>query len=151
MKATDRSVAVGSSRFLLAVRAIAWLAEAGSVCSSSLIADSVHAQATFLRRLFAPLVRSGVVEAREGRVGGYALARSPDQITLADIYQATMHFGDESCPASAPTKSGPCEVRPSVDSALEEIFRIGESRFTEVLSMYTIADLLRKDSTAPFR
>ncbi|EQD36239.1 Transcriptional regulator, Rrf2, partial [mine drainage metagenome] len=95
MKATDRSIAIGQTRFLLAVRAIAWLAEADSVCSSSLIADSVHAHATFLRRLFAPLVRSGVVEVREGRVGGYALGRSPDQITLADIYHATRHFGDE--------------------------------------------------------
>jgi len=144
MKSADHIRAISLSRFLLAVRAIAWLAEADAVCPSALIADSVHAHATFLRRLFAPLVRSGVAEVREGRIGGYALGRAPDQITLADIYRATRHFGEGTC--ETPADTGSCAPDLPIDRALEEIIRLGEARFTEVLSEYTIADLLRMAS-----
>src|SRR5881227_2151385 len=34
------------------------------------------------------LGRAGIVEAREGRDGGYRLARAPEQITLAAVYRA---------------------------------------------------------------
>lgn len=149
MKPADHRTALGQTRFLLAVRAVAWLAKADSMCPSSLIADSVHAHATFLRRLFAPLVRSGIVEVREGRVGGYALGRGPDQITLADIYHAIRCSGDQPCPE--PAECGTREAPAPLDHALDEILRIGESRFIEALSQYTVADLLRMTSTAPSR
>ena len=143
MKAIDRSAGTGLSRFLLAVHAIAWLAEADSVCPSSVIADSVHAHASFLRRLFAPLVRSGVVEVREGRVGGYALRRPPDQITLADIYRTVSHTTNRPAAPCSVADSSACEIRSPFDRALEEIVHIGEAHFLEALSRYTIADLLR--------
>ena len=149
MKMADRSSAIGLSRFFLAVRAIAWLAEEDSVCPSALIADGVHTHATFLRRLFAPLVRSGVAQVHEGRVGGYALGRQPDEITLADIYQATSRLGDR--PPVTPADGQTCEADAPIVHALEDIVRLGEARFIETLSEYTIADLLRQGSAGRSR
>ncbi len=60
----------------------------GKVCSSGDLASQLHAHAVFLRRIFARLVRAGIAEAREGRDGGYLLARPAEQITLADVYRA---------------------------------------------------------------
>lgn len=41
-----------------------------------------------MRRVMAPLVRANLVEAREGRDGGYLLAKAAHLITVADVYRA---------------------------------------------------------------
>lgn len=74
--------------FPVAVQALLVLAETDGACSSSAMAQDLKAHAVFLRRVLARLVRANLVRAREGRDGGYRLARSADQIMLAEIYQA---------------------------------------------------------------
>lgn len=82
--------AVSPGWFTLAAQALIFLDAMSDdeSCPSGVLADRVHAHAGFLRRVLAPLARAGVVEAREGRIGGYRLARPADRITLADIYRA---------------------------------------------------------------
>ena len=142
MNMAERKRSPGLSRFFLAVRAVAWLAKEDAICPSVSIADGVHAHATFLRRLFAPLVRSGVAEVHEGRVGGYALARQPSEITLAEIYQLT--GGQLGAASSTAADELIGEADAPVIHALEDIVRLGEARFVETLSQYTIADLVQR-------
>ena len=59
---------------------------------------------SYLEQLFAKLRRRGLVEGVRGPGGGYRLARSPDQVTVADIISAvderldaTRCFGHENC------------------------------------------------------
>jgi len=144
MNTAERRRSPGLSRFFLAVRAVAWLAKEDSICPSVSIADGMHTHATFLRRLFAPLVRGGVAEVHEGRVGGYALARRPNEITLAEIYQLTRgQLGATSSPAADDLIGG---ADAPVIHALEDIVRLGEASFVDTLSRYTIADLVQRAS-----
>ena len=78
----------GPGWFPVAVQALVVIAETDGSCSSSAMAQDLKAHAVFLRRVLAHLVRANLVRAREGRDGGYRLARSADHITLAEIYQA---------------------------------------------------------------
>jgi Rrf2 family protein len=73
------------------------IAESREPCSSAEIAQDVDAHAVFMRRVLAHLVRTGIVQAYEGRTGGYRLARPASQITLADVYHAVKvtETGDE--------------------------------------------------------
>src|SRR5258708_29315284 len=74
--------------FPVAVQALVAIAGTEGHCSSAAMAQDLNAHAVFVRRVLAQLARANIVQAREGRDGGYRLARSADQITLAEVYQA---------------------------------------------------------------
>src|SRR5579872_5031572 len=70
---------VNPNWFGAATQAVVYLARAeDAVCPSGAIADHMRSHAVFLRRVIATLCRAGLVEAREGRDGGYRLARPAD-------------------------------------------------------------------------
>ncbi len=52
------------------------------------IATSMRIPETYLARILADLVRSGLIEATAGRDGGYQLQRPPSQIHLLDVVEA---------------------------------------------------------------
>src|SRR5579859_5313116 len=81
-------IAASSSWFPVAVQALVLLAQTGRACTSTTMAQGVHAHAVSVRRVLALLVRAQLIKAREGRDGGYVLARPAEQITLAEVYQA---------------------------------------------------------------
>ncbi|MDF2718515.1 MAG: transcriptional regulator, partial [Paenibacillus sp.] len=58
------------------------------VCPSCEIAVKMESQATLLRRIMAQLSKYNLVVAKEGRDGGYLLAKPAAQITFADVYRA---------------------------------------------------------------
>lgn len=145
MDATSRHAPVGPSWFAVAVRALAVLAHSEGVCPSGLIAGEVRTHAVFLRRVLAQLARAGMVEAHEGRDGGYRLLRSAQSITLADVYRAVKAAGliaanpvnfDTSCPGNA-----------GMRAALDEIVQEAEDRVVEVLAGRTLADVIARAAT----
>jgi Rrf2 family transcriptional repressor of oqxAB len=56
--------------------------------SSTELAEGLAANPSLVRRLIAPLVHAKLLDSNRGKQGGVGLARSPSQITLADIYRA---------------------------------------------------------------
>ncbi len=88
-----------------------------------------------------PFVQSGIVEAREGRDGGYLLKVPPEQLTLADVYLAV------NSEISADLGSADCgEAGIQLDNALEEITNTAEQQLITTLRRYTVADLVQRVS-----
>ncbi|MBB6672682.1 Rrf2 family transcriptional regulator [Cohnella nanjingensis] len=141
MSTTNRIAQIGPPRFGVAVHALAWLTQSGGVLSSAALASQVNSHATFLRRVLQTLAQSGLVEAREGRDGGYTLARSPDRITLADVYNAVRaecageQADDGGCGAAAAAAG-------QLDEVLARVMTDAEQRTVDHLRGYTIADIL---------
>lgn len=82
-----------NTRGRYAVMAMADLADrtrgAGEVAVPlSAIAERQHISLAYLEQLFAKLRKAGLVESARGRAGGYRLARTADQISVADILTA---------------------------------------------------------------
>lgn len=127
--------------FRVAVQGLLIIAQAGETCSTSTaIARELRAHAAFLRRVMAQLAHAHIVIAREGRDGGYRLARSADLITLAEIYQALKAVNQSEETPSAQNRKIP------VQQALDEIAtEIEQSLFT-VLDRYTLASLLEYEA-----
>ena len=73
-----------------AVRAAIELAGApdGSVVKAERIAEAQDIPLNFLENILAQLRQARIVESRRGPEGGYALARPPGEITLADVIRA---------------------------------------------------------------
>src|SRR5882724_6444196 len=70
------------------IRALAALAEAGRPLTADAIATAQDIPKTFLTVILSELVRAGVVRSRRGRVGGYTLARAPEDIAVVDVLRA---------------------------------------------------------------
>lgn len=119
--------------FYVAVQALVVLAETKEHCPSTTMAQDLKAHAVFVRRVLAQLVRARLVQAREGRDGGYRLARSADHITLADVYQAVKLADSPEDPICSSS------VNTGVQAVLDEVGAEAEQRLLEVLGHYTIA------------
>lgn len=124
--------------FPVAVQALIHLARADKECSSAEMAPHLQAHAAFLRRVLAQLGRAGLIQAREGRAGGYSLARPADAITLADVYLAALPC------ATAEDDAEPCApaTHAALLAALEEVDAAVDRARLEVLNHYTIASIL---------
>ncbi len=130
-----------SGRFAMAAHALALLARTEEGHPSALLASSVNTHAVFLRRILRDLVSAGLVAAREGRSGGYRLARPAKHITLAEVYQAVEPRGP-----LAPSPSEPncrCPVGAGMRAAFADAARAGERGLLNALADQTVADLAR--------
>jgi Rrf2 family transcriptional regulator, repressor of oqxAB len=127
--------------FRVSVQILVMLAAKDEACSSAHLAEGLDAHAVFLRRVLAQLARANLVAAREGRDGGYRLARPADEITLADVFCAIHHIAAAEA-AQAP-QAGDDEtfdatgVTPLLDAVGQEV----ELQALGVFQRYTIAAL----------
>lgn len=137
---SPKAVTPGPTWFRVAVQALAVLAQSDGNCPSAAISAEVDAHAVFLRRVLAHLVRFQIVEAREGRDGGYRLARPADRITLAEVYRAVKSVDGDSDHSDC--------GNPSIESVLDEMSAEAELRALEVFEGYTIASVLER-TTVP--
>ncbi|GIO16808.1 hypothetical protein J19TS2_63630 [Cohnella xylanilytica] len=81
-------VQFGTHRFHATLGVLLLLAKHGGTLSSSEMAKNLHVHAVYLRKIVSELLRLGLVEAKEGRDGGYKLKLPSTQISLADAYEA---------------------------------------------------------------
>ena len=132
----DSRMLAGLGWFRIAVQALVVTAETDGACSSTAIAQELKVHATFLRRVLILLVRANIMVAREGRDGGYRLARPADEITLAEIYLAAK----AACPADGneAREIGNVRVQHLLDGVTDEI----QQTLLTTLERYTIASLM---------
>lgn len=77
-----------SQRAKYALRALVSLSRNGGSGEPQMIAEIARTQAIpkkFLEQILLDLKRSGLVESRRGRLGGYVLARPPERITFGEV------------------------------------------------------------------
>ncbi|PLR66904.1 MULTISPECIES: RrF2 family transcriptional regulator [Bacillaceae] len=127
--------------FGMALQALIILADYEGLCPSGKIAEKLESQSAFLRKILTHLVKAGLIQAKEGRDGGYSLVKDPGDITLAEVYDAMK--------AEPFTKGFLCiESKECFDSttrtALFELRNEMESWIVDGLKQKTIADLLMK-------
>ena len=70
------------------MRAVLYLAEKGSICSSREVADEMSIPRDYLIQLAQLLRNAGIVHARPGKNGGYSLAKDASEIRMLDIFNA---------------------------------------------------------------
>lgn len=70
------------------MRAVLYLAEKGSICSSREVADEMSIPRDYLIQLAQLLRNAGIIHARPGKNGGYSLAKDASNISMLDIFNA---------------------------------------------------------------
>jgi Rrf2 family transcriptional repressor of oqxAB len=125
--------------FRVAVQILVMLAAKDEACSSAHLAEGLDAHAVFLRRVLAQLARANLVAAREGRDGGYRLARPANEITLADVFCAIHHVAAaKAAPEARDDETFDATgVAPLLDAVGQEV----ELQALGIFQRYTIAAL----------
>lgn len=139
---------VGPDAFPVAVQALVFLARAeDGPCSSATIAGHVSSHAVYLRRVVAHLVRAGLVEAFEGREGGYRLARPASSISLDGVFLALVP--SHPCEDDAPEPHRGPTLDPDVSAVFSTVMAQSKEAALHVLRGYSIADIVSAAAHSP--
>ena len=93
-----------------------------------------------IRRLLLLLQAAGFIETRKGAGAGSRLARPPEKVTLAEIYQAVETEEPFASPAKRPNNA--CPVGSCIQKTLKKVFASAESALQREFTKTTLADIL---------
>ena len=102
------------------------------------LADAHGIPQRFLVQILLQLKGAGLVASIRGAAGGYQLARSPEEISLADVINAI----DDPTPAMPPALKA---LKPSTAvDALSSVFHDVDAKERQILQKVTLAELVRR-------
>jgi len=131
-----------NSRFAVAVHILSLLEiDKGKRTSSEHIAGSVNTNPVVIRRMMGMLGRSGLVSTTPG-VAGATLTRSPDEITLLDVYRSVQDDPDEGLFAVHERPNPDCPVGRNIQGALESAFVRAQTAMERELASVTLAGVI---------
>lgn len=123
-----------------ALRAAVWLArDVGQTESANDLAEATKVPRRYLHKVLQGLVHAGLVRSQPGPGGGYALAKSPEQITILDVVNAVAPLERiRRCPLGLRSHISLCPLHKELDQVYANTER--------ALSNVNIAELLRSNS-----
>ena len=136
-------MAAVNTQFSIAVHILAGLGF-GSM-SSAHLADSVNANASFVRRILAKLSKAKLVFTTTGKGGACELARDPAAITLLDVYyavEAPKAFAIHAYPTESSCKVS-CNVKHAMEKALGKTQKAMEAGLDRITLAEVMADIKR--------
>jgi DNA-binding IscR family transcriptional regulator len=132
-----------STRFSIAVHTLSLIAFSPNDCTGDFIAGSVNTNPVIIRRIMGMLKKAGLVEVRPG-VGGAALLKSPDRITLLDIYRAVNVTEENQLFRMHENPNFACPVGRNIEKVLQAELRAAQSVMEQRLAQTTLEQLIEK-------
>src|SRR5437879_559181 len=112
----------------------------GKEISSATLAESVNADPTFVRKSLSKLSKAGLIATTRGKNGASTLTRSPEQITLLDIYRAS------AAPATFAIHNYPvekkCPISRNIKGCMSSVLTKAQNSFENTLGRITLADVV---------
>jgi Rrf2 family nitric oxide-sensitive transcriptional repressor len=126
-----------------ALRAVVILArDPGQSCSADAIAEAAQVPRRYAHKVLQALVRAGLVRSQSGPGGGYALLRSPEDVSILDVVAAVEPIPRiRRCPLGLTGHTSLCPLHRQLDDAAANM----EKAFAEV----TLAQLLKQSHSVP--
>src|SRR6202521_2671639 len=112
----------------------------GKQISSTILAESVNADPTFVRKSLSKLSRAGLIVTTRGKNGASTLTRPPKQITLLDIYRASAApptFAIHSYPVEKK-----CPISSNIKGCMSSVLEKAQDSFENTLDGITLADVV---------
>jgi Rrf2 family protein len=112
----------------------------GKEIPSGTLAESVNADPTFVRKSLSKLSKAGLIATTRGKNGSSTLMRSPEQITLLDIYRAS------AAPSAFAIHSYPvqkkCPISSNIKGCMSSVLKKAQNSFENTLDRITLADVV---------
>lgn len=110
--------------------------------TSEVLAGYIRTNPTVVRRLLAKMVEAKLVDSFKGKSGGVRLAKTPNQISLKDIYKAVSEKNLLNCRDVETSKA--CKVSCSMKEIFEGVADGLENNSMAYLSKIKLSDILAK-------
>ncbi|ANS74811.1 TrmB family transcriptional regulator [Paenibacillus yonginensis] len=124
------------------LQALRLLAKENRFMTSSEIAEVLGCEPTALRKVMAQLAESKLLEVRQGRMGGYKLFRSPEQIPLSEVFEA-VRDDEAEWQGMLDTLQDAAEGS-KIQNVFGRILNDINTVVEKTLGTYTVADLLEE-------
>ena len=112
----------------------------GKDVSSTILAESVNADPTFVRKSLSKLSKAGLIVTTRGKNGASRLTRSPKQITLLDVYRAS------AAPSAFSIHNYPvekrCPISRNMKGCMSSVLKKAQNGFENSLDRITLADVV---------
>ena len=112
----------------------------GQEISSAMLAESVNADPTFVRKSLSKLSKAGLIVTTRGKRGASGLTRSPKRITLLDIYRAS------GAPPTFAIHSYPvekrCPISTNIKGCMSSVLKKAQESFENTLDGITLAEVV---------
>ena len=133
-----------SSRFTIAIHVLTCIEvfKDEYKLTSDFLANSVNVNPVVIRRLLQQLKAAGLVNVSRGS-GGASLARSPEEITLLDVYHAVECVEDGRLFHFHENPNTHCPVGRNIHNALDDKLLRAQEAMEDELGKITIADAIR--------
>jgi Rrf2 family protein len=131
-----------NTQFSIAVHVLAAIANYKTIFTSEVLAGSVNANPVFVKRILVKLSKAKLVTTTVGKSGGYNLARSPESITLFDIFSAVSP--PSAFAIHAYEKKEWCVVSSSIKEVMGEVLIGTQNAVKNDLQRTTLADIVSK-------
>ncbi len=126
------------------MRAVLYLAEKGTVCSSRDVAEDMSIPRDYLIQLAQLLRNAGIIVARPGKNGGYSLAKDPSEISVLDVVNALQ---DDKKRAKRKSASDGENDLANIISAAYSLIERGIEAHMEALTLSMLLDYMHSDET----
>lgn len=132
-----------SGRFQIAIHILTLLQYSDKeVLSSDYIAGSINANPALVRAAIGNLRKNGLIDSKEGKNGGYTLAKSADKILLDEVYKA---MGDTDIMGKARNVPNPdCPVGKDISKHIHQLYDSLDEVLLRKLSTISIADFTKQ-------
>jgi Rrf2 family protein len=131
-----------NTQFSIAVHVLAAIANYKTSFTSEVLAGSVNANSVLVKRIVVKLSKGKLVTASVGKSGGYDLARSPQSISLFDIYSAVSPPGAFAIHTYEKKKW--CVVSSNIKEVMGEVLIDTQKAVENDLKRTTLADVVSK-------
>src|ERR1700720_4681444 len=136
-------MSVKSVQFTVAAHIMAALGfRNGEEIPSATLAESVNADPTFVRKSLSKLSKAGLIVTTRGKNGASTLTRSPEQVTLLDIYRAS------AAPPTFAIHNYPvekrCPISRNIKGYMSSVLKKGQNSFEISLDRITLADVVEE-------
>lgn len=130
-------------RFAASVHIMTLLAaHSNELQTSEFLAGSIRTNPAVVRRLLAKMVEAKLIDSFKGKSGGVRLAKTPNQITLKDVYKAVSDKNLLNCRDINPNKA--CKVSCSMKEIFQGVSEGLEAHSMAYLSKIRLSDILAK-------
>lgn len=132
-----------STRFSIAVHCLSLIAIQPNECTGDYIAGSVNTNPVIVRRIMGMLKKAGLVDVRPG-VGGASLRKSPDRITLLDVYRAVNATEENQLFRVHEDPNPECLVGRNIEKVLRSELAEAQSAMESRLAQTALSQLIGK-------
>ena len=128
-----------NGRYPIALHILTLLAKTEQeLLSSEYIAGNININPALARKEISNLRNHGFIESKEGKGGGYSLAKPASRITLADVYRAVKNAHVLGMAKNEPNPA--CPIGKQINKNIEQLYNELDTAFIAKLETKTLED-----------